>query len=121
MRNFQSPQLPDDGPVRVGVSAEQQENTIEPWVIENLSRMPLWLRLNSGTLVYLAPLACSVPIDDHELALNAELERLAQQHLVRRNHALPAADPAAAAGPDRHPAGRASARRKASPRDLTAR
>lgn len=67
---------------------------MDPLVIENLSRMPLWLRLNSGALVYLAPLSRTDPIDGHELSLNAELDRLTQQLRVRCN---PAA--AARAGP----------------------
>lgn len=82
-------------------------------MIENLSRMPLWLRLNSGALVYLAPLACSAPIDDHELALNAELERLTQQHRVRRNRSASPAGTAAATRREKRPAKHVAAPRKA--------
>jgi hypothetical protein len=52
--------------------------------IENLTDKPLWLRLNSGTSLPVAPRACSEELPGHEVDGNAQLEKLALRGTIAR-------------------------------------
>ena len=55
--------------------------------IENLTDKPIWLRLNSGESVAIAPHALSAELPEHEIDGNAKLEKLAEQRTIARHPA----------------------------------
>lgn len=59
--------------------------------IENLTDKPIWLRLNSGQSVAIAPRALSGELPEHEIDGNAKLDKLVESHTIARHPAKGAA------------------------------
>lgn len=50
--------------------------------IENRTERPLWLRLNSGQSLHLAPRQTSGELRDVEVKSNAKVQKLREQHVI---------------------------------------
>ena len=53
--------------------------------IENLTDKPIWLRLNSGESITIAPHALSADLPEHEVDGNAQLNKLAERRTIARH------------------------------------
>jgi len=52
--------------------------------IENLTDKPIWVRLNSGTSLFIGPRTASEELPKHELDDNAQLDKLVQRGTLAR-------------------------------------